>query len=731
MMYTSIPLVGYSDKFSVESGETLSFMISSVIEDVRSSIIRIGCADPNPYGPGYSEYPVDTDIVSSFEGKQKPIPLGSYAIGADSLSLRSFHASLNLYPTLLDREQTVLALGGDEGSKRATLYISNGGELIFEIGEERAVLKRRLKLRSWYTVNFGVDVDGALMWLRCSAIKPAANEILADFESVALVDNDINLCGPVNLGADVFYSGEGRFSRRNLNGKVEHLKIWAGQTERVDCLLLSWNFSGDEASDFVRDVSGNNRNGTLVNMPTRGVTGSSWDGTQLNFSSAPEQYAAVHFHDDDLYDCKWSSDIEWTIPEGLSSGIYSLKVEAGDYVDYVPFVVRPSKDATAATVAFVMSSYTYIAYANIVSPSFKEKSRGRIKEWNAYPWQPIDHREFGHSTYDTHSDGSGVCYSSRLRPNLFLRPRYLAATDQRGSGLRHFGADTYISEWLKHEGVEVDFLTDEDLEQNGSERLSKYRVVITGTHPEYHTPNSLTAYQDYVDGGGRLIYFGGNGFYWKIAVSDSFPGAIEIRRAEGGIRLWASDPGEYYNSLDATYGGMWRRNGRPPNLLTGVGFSSQGNFEGSYYKRTSSSNDPRAEFIFDGLEGVDILGDFGFFGGGAAGFELDRADVALGTPDHALVIAKSESHNNLYTGAHEELLKANPEGADASKIHADMTFFETASGGAVFSTGSITFAGSLPYLNYNNNIAMLMSNVLRRFIAEEEFKLPASYVPLS
>jgi N,N-dimethylformamidase len=42
---------------------------------------------------------------------------------------------------------------------------------------------------------------------------------------------------------------------------------------------------------------------------------------------------------------------------------------------------------------------------------------------------------------------------------------------------------------------------------------------VTGSHPEYHTPNTLNAFQDYVDAGGRLAYLGGNGFYWRIATS--------------------------------------------------------------------------------------------------------------------------------------------------------------------------------------------------------------------
>jgi N,N-dimethylformamidase len=58
----------------------------------------------------------------------------------------------------------------------------------------------------------------------------------------------------------------------------------------------------------------------------------------------------------------------------------------------------------------------------------------------------------------------------------------------------------------------------------------------------------------------------------------------------------------------------------------------------------------------------------------------------------------------------------------AELIRADMTFFETANGkGAVFSTGSITFCGSLPSNGYDNNISRLLQNLLERFLDPRPF----------
>ena len=158
---------------------------------------------------------------------------------------------------------------------------------------------------------------------------------------------------------------------------------------------------------------------------------------------------------------------------------------------------------------------------------------------------------------------------------------------------------------------------------------------------------------------------------------------VEVRRAEGGIRAWAAEPGEYFHALDGAYGGLWRRNGRPPQELCGVGFSAQGLFEGSYYRRMPGAEDPTAAWIFAGIDN-EVIGDFGLSGGGAAGFELDRADVELGTPPNALILTRSEGHQQHFVAVPEELLThVTTITGEKPKalIRAEIVYFETVSGG--------------------------------------------------
>ena len=224
------------------------------------------------------------------------------------------------------------------------------------------------------------------------------------------------------------------------------------------------------------------------------------------------------------------------------------------------------------------------------------------RRWNGYPWNPAEHREYGLSTYNTHSDGSGICHASHKRPLLNMRSGYLTFSYGDGSGLRHFQADSHLIAWLHNQGYDYDIVTDQELHDEGVNAIANYKVVTTGSHPEYHTQQTLDALQAYRDSGGRLMYLGGNGFYWRIGIHESEGGALEIRRGEGGIRAWASEPGEYYNAFDGCYGGLWRRSARPPQQLAGIGFSAQGEFSGSHYLRKTGDDAPalrRMDFCRD------------------------------------------------------------------------------------------------------------------------------------
>ena len=330
-----------------------------------------------------------------------------------------------------------------------------------------------------------------------------------------------------------------------------------------------------------------------------------------------------------------------------------------------------------------------------------------MRTWLAHP-------EIGSSLYEYHEDGSGVHFSSLLRPVLNLKPKNTPWS---------FNADTNLTAWLAAIDQPFDVITDHDLHAEGVSLLDGYTALITGTHPEYYSTAMLDGLETWLARGGRLMYMGGNGFYWRIAFHPDNPAIIEVRRAEDGTRAWIAEPGEYFHQFTGEYGGMWRRLGRPPNRLVGIGFAAQGFDGGTYYRIDPEARHSRAAWILEGVAADEIIGNYGTQAGGAAGEEIDRYDAALGSPEHAVVLASSEQHRPGMLRVKEELhMTVHP--GDDPRVRADMTFFETPSGGAVFSTGSISYAGALSHDGYDNDIARLTGNVLKRFIDPAPFDYP-------
>ena len=211
-----------------------------------------------------------------------------------------------------------------------------------------------------------------------------------------------------------------------------------------------------------------------------------------------------------------------------------------------------------------------------------------------------------------------MCYSSRLRPIPNFRPKYRHG--ETGS-LWGFAADLDLIDWLNARGYRYDVVTDEDLHREGADLLRGYKAVLTGSHPEYYSGAMLDALESFVGGGGRLMYLGGNGFYWVTSYHPDKPHLIEVRKGESGSRAWQARPGEYYHSTSGERGGLWRNRARAPQKLVGVGFSAQGFDASSYFRRMPDSFDPRARFIFEGIGDDEPIGNFGLVGGGAAGHE--------------------------------------------------------------------------------------------------------------
>jgi N,N-dimethylformamidase len=227
----------------------------------------------------------------------------------------------------------------------------------------------------------------------------------------------------------------------------------------------------------------------------------------------------------------------------------------------------------------------------------------------------------------------------------------------------------------------------------------------------------LDAQEDYVAGGGRLIYMGGNGYYWVVGFDREMPACMEVRKLDSGMRAWAAKPGEHYLQTTGEKSGLWRNRGRAPQKLTGVGFIAEGFETSAPYRKMPDAWHRTVSWITEGIEG-EVFGDKGLAYDAAAGVELDRYDLSLGTPPHTKIIASSGGHSDNYVLVTEELLYAYAglTGSLDYRIRADMTYFTAPNNGAVFSTGSIAYGQALPANSFNNSAARLLANVVNAFL---------------
>ena len=414
----------------------------------------------------------------------------------------------------------------------------------------------------------------------------------------------------------------------------------------------------------------------------------------------------------------WTTNLKLCPPSNTRSGYYIARIKSEGILSDIPFFVSQRLVKSGKKILFLAPTATYKAYANTHVKFDSHNTENLFEAPISLSEDELylnEHRELGLSNYDTHSDDSGVAYVSERRPMLNNRP---------GLYTFNYVNDTHIIKWLEKKGYEYEISTDEDLHHFGKTLLKDYHVVITASHPEYYSTQMWDALSEYQNTGGRHMYLGGNGFYWRVAFSNKYPGVMEHRRGVSGVRTWEGEPGEHHLSFTGEPGGLWRTYGRAPQSLVGNGFSSTLFVKSTWFRREKASYNKETEFIFKNVNS-DIIGDFGYRGGGCVGLEIDRWDIDLGSPTNSRVVATSEyvGAGGLLTG--EEFITTTRalDGVQNGRVRADMVFFSIPNGGAVWSTGSIAWSTSLLWNNTANNVSQVTQNVLDRFLDNSEFTI--------
>lgn len=677
------PLLGYVDPMTVAPGDEVALHVSALVDAFEVDVVRLARLDAAP------------EVISTLgehAGRVQELTSGSYLrVPSDpALDAGSFTFSAWIKPTLpqLGRPQAIASHGdrwgiGLDGEARLTLWAG---------GAAAVRLSPALPSHRWTHVTVAVAGDQATM-----SQEPVPEWPVGSWRASGSGTLAPGTGGDLLIGARA--PGVAHF-----NGVIDRPTLTSG-----DETIAAWRSAYEAPDTTVLDIGPHGLHAQAVNFPARGVPGANWSGREVDFRLARDEFDALHFHDDDLTDARWEPTLRWRVPDDLRSGIHAFRLRAGEAEQTIAFYVRP-REATARA-AFLVPTMTYLAYANIhATPGYEDVPLPREKMRAEHLWA-TDHSLA--SLYDVHRDGSGAYYTSHRKPLTNITPDHV---DPNVDSLWNLSADLSLVDWLEHEGFDYDVITDEDLHREGLALLARYAVIVTGTHPEYYTAPMLDAHEAYLEQGGRVMYLGGNGFYWVTGVSEAEPHVIEIRRGHAGTRTWDGVAGESVLSTTGEVGGLWRHRGRPPQRHLGVGFASQGFGQGRPYDVAGAGADGRGAFALEGV-GATIDAE-GLVCAAPAGAEIDRADDALDTPPHAVVLASATAFSDDYQHAIEEVWAANSRqgGSVEPRVRADVVFFETPNGGAVLSTGSIAWSTCLAADDYDNAVARVTGNVLRRFL---------------
>jgi N,N-dimethylformamidase beta subunit-like protein len=403
-----------------------------------------------------------------------------------------------------------------------------------------ATARQPLDPREWYFV--AVIVDMVLRRARLHVHRqrytwpaPVAFDHEAEIgdglspngESLSRLILAASVCAPTENGVPA--------ARQVFNGKLAAPCMYLRCLSRDEIVGLAngrapvdaaanWNFFREYGSVQLVDMGPSGWHGKTHNRPARLMVGPFWKGEM----GPSERHDAIHFHEDDTTDVGWPESVALTVPDHWPSGVYALRLRAAEDEDHLPFFVLPPRGKATNPIAVLFPTLSYLAYANECVDPVETAPLNPLYDLTlrteAFSYVEANALK---STYDSHIDRSGICFSAVRRPNFDFRPR---ARSRIVGAPRQFPADLYLVDWLEQMGFGFDAISDFDLHNEGANLLGQYRVVITGSHPEYWSGAMIEAQDNYLQGGGRLMYLGGDGFYWSTAVTNDEGGLIEVRR---------------------------------------------------------------------------------------------------------------------------------------------------------------------------------------------------------
>jgi len=228
--------------------------------------------------------------------------------------------------------------------------------------------------------------------------------------------------------------------------------------------------------------------------------------------------------------------------------------------------------------------------------------------------------------------------------------------------------------WLEREGIDFDLYAETQL-HDGTLQLDDYKLLIIHTHPEYWSRQMYLELKDWIfRRGGKLMYLGGNGLNCEVEFDT--PTSIVVRNGDKRKQQRDKLESRMHDRLESEA------------CLLGVVYSDPGAMTGAPYKVVDAEHWALAGTGLKPGESFGLKSLHMRCPGGASGHETDKRTP--NSPQNAHLIAR---------------------GANRDDGGAEMLFFDTPSGGAVFSAGSINYVSSLPV---DESISKVTRNVIER-----------------
>ena len=385
-MYEDVLIAGYSDRLSVRPGETIRFAVSSLADtNYQATLFHSISSDPNPEGPGIVELNADEYFKPvKLPSRHQSIKPGSYGETAKPLAITftdSMKLSVSVFSSLLtDHLQTIVSWG----PLRITL--DGKGYISLYFGDVRIITsKEPITSAKWYAISIEI-------WKDQKTVLCIRNQ-MTGVEEQTYTKNP-----KPGINLDEFESAKIRVATDQSKTKFFNGKIEAPEIKVDGKTILKYDFSQQIPLFEVPAESGPSL--ILYNSPTRAVKGMNWDASEFCWRHKPEHYAAIHFHEDDIYEFDWEYDFELVVPANMPSGAYVMRLTVDKGYDAIPFFVCAPKHKPAAKICVLISTFTYAIYGNHARPDFEESWLKRIEDWKAYPHNPAQFKHYGLSTYN-------------------------------------------------------------------------------------------------------------------------------------------------------------------------------------------------------------------------------------------------------------------------------------------------------------------------------------------